>query len=86
MKKASYSLITIILFLFLSASGKSQILYVGTNYHPHDDKNIEKIKSDIKLMKAGGFTCARMGHLAWDSYETSDGKFDFAWFASLVAG
>ena len=84
MKKASYSLITIILFLFLSASGKSQILYVGTNYHPHDDKNIEKIKSDIKLMKAGGFTCARMGHLAWDSYETSDGKFDFAWFDRVM--
>ena len=34
----------------------AQELYVGTNYHPHDDKNLEKIKSDIQLMKAAGFT------------------------------
>jgi hypothetical protein len=30
------------------------------------------------------FTVVRMGHLAWDSYETSDGKFDFAWFDNVM--
>jgi len=25
-----------------------------------------------------------MGHLAWDSNETSDGKFDFAWFDNVM--
>jgi beta-galactosidase len=25
-----------------------------------------------------------MGHLAWDSYETSDGHFDFAWFDEVM--
>jgi len=71
--------------LFLSASNSySQQLYVGANYHPHDDKNLEKIKSDIQLMKAAGFTSVRMGHLAWDSYEPSEGKFDFDWFDKVM--
>lgn len=83
-QKNIFLLIAIVAFLFFSTSGNSQVLYVGTNYHPQDDKNIEKIKSDIKLMKAAGFTCVRMGHLAWDSYETSDGHFDFAWFDKVM--
>jgi beta-galactosidase len=72
-----------ILFLF-EMSGNSQQLYVGTNYHPHDDKNLEKIKKDIELMKAAGFACVRLGHLAWDSYEPSDGVFDFEWFDTVM--
>jgi len=75
-------LITILsLFSFLT---KAQELYVGANYHPHDDKNPEKIKSDIKLMKEAGLKVVRMGHLAWDSYEPSDGKFDFEWFDEVM--
>lgn len=62
----------------------SQTLYVGANYHPHDDKNIEKIKTDIRLMKEAGFNVARMGHLAWDSYEPADGQLDFAWFDEVM--
>jgi beta-galactosidase len=61
-------------------SVKAQTLYVGTNYHPHDDKDQEKIKRDIGLMKAAGFKVVRMGHLAWDSYEPAEGQFDFQWF------
>ncbi|MFI5137974.1 MAG: beta-galactosidase [Sphingobacteriales bacterium] len=78
------ALLFIAIFLFFSFSSKAQVLYVGTNYHPHDDKDIEKIKSDITLMKAAGFTSVRMGHLAWDSYEPSEGKFDFAWFDKVM--
>lgn len=70
--------------LVISMSVKSQTLYVGANYHPHDDKNVEKIKSDIRLMKAAGFTVVRMGHLAWDSYEPSEGQFDFEWFDKVM--
>jgi len=62
----------------------AQELYVGSNYHPHDDKNPEKIKKDIQLMKAAGFTAVRLGHLAWDSYEPSEGKFDFQWFDKVM--
>ena len=69
------------LFCFLS---NAQELYVGANYHPHDDKNIEKIKIDIQLMKDAGFNVVRMGHLAWDSYEPAEGVFDFAWFDEVM--
>ena len=62
----------------------AQELYVGANYHPHDDKNPEKSKTDIELMKAAGFNVVRMGHLAWDSYEPSEGKFDFEWFDKVM--
>ncbi|AEV98713.1 beta-galactosidase [Niastella koreensis] len=62
----------------------AQQLYVGANYHPHDDKNAEKIKRDIELMKEAGFTVVRMGHLAWDSYEPAERKFDFAWFDQVM--
>src|SRR5665213_2355318 len=71
--------------LFCSIAGVySQQLYFGANYHPHDDKNIDKIKRDIQLMKDAGFNVVRMGHLAWDSYEPSEGKFDFGWFDSVM--
>ena len=62
----------------------AQELYVGANYHPHDNKQPEKIKNDIQLMKAAGLNVVRMGHLAWDSYEPSDGKFDFKWFDNVM--
>ncbi len=59
-------------------------LYVGANYHPHDDKDIEKISQDVRLMKEAGFTCVRMGHLAWDSYEPQEGVYDFEWFDTVM--
>lgn len=61
----------------------AQELYVGANYHPHDLKK-EDWARDVGLMKAAGFRVVRMGHLAWDSYEPADGKFDFAWFDEVM--
>ncbi|MBC7888242.1 MAG: beta-galactosidase [Ferruginibacter sp.] len=78
---------TLALSVILICAGhlsKAQELYVGTNYHPHDEKNIAKYKKDISLMKAAGFKVVRMGHLAWDSYEPSEGKFDFKWFDTVM--
>ena len=77
-------LLLVTILLAYGFSLQAQQLYVGANYHPHDDKNIEKIKKDIDLMKAAGFTSVRMGHLAWDSYEPSEGKFDFGWFDKVM--
>ena len=75
----------VIFALFFSVlSGNAQQLYVGANYHPHDDKNIDKIKKDIELMKAAGLNVVRMGHLAWDSYEPAEGQFDFEWFDKVM--
>ena len=76
-------LIVAILFVY-GFSLQAQQLYVGSNYHPHDDKNIEKIKKDIELMKAAGLNVVRLGHLAWDSYEPSEGKFEFEWFDKVM--
>jgi beta-galactosidase len=85
MKTGKNKTIILIAFLFFFCPLMiAQELYVGANYHPQDDKNPEKIKSDIKLMKAAGFNVVRMGHLAWDSYEPSEGKFDFKWFDKVM--
>jgi beta-galactosidase len=84
MKSKIKILLLITLSFFSSFFLKAQGLYVGSNYHPHDDKNIEKIKMDIQLMKAAGLNAVRMGHLAWDSYEPSEGKFDFEWFDKVM--
>ena len=82
--KFNYLFVTIGIFFLFNLNGNSQVLYVGANYHPHDDKNPEKIKKDIELMKAAGLNVVRLGHLAWDSYEPSDGKFDFDWFDTVM--
>jgi beta-galactosidase len=75
--KFTHLIITIGILFFSIINGSSQSIYVGANYHPHDDKNPEKIKKDIEMMKAAGFTCVRMGHLEWDSYQPAEGKFNF---------
>jgi beta-galactosidase len=85
METGKYWILQLItIMLAFSLPMKAQKLYVGANYHPHDDKNIEKIKEDIELMKAAGLNVVRMGHLAWDSYEPSEGKFDFEWFDKVM--
>jgi beta-galactosidase len=84
MRKGRVNVLLLVPILFLGVFSEAQQLYVGANYHPHDDKNIEKIKKDIQLMKAAGLNVARLGHLAWDSYEPSEGKFDFGWFDKVM--
>ena len=63
---------------------QAQSLYIGANYHPHDDKDVDKIMRDIRLMKEAGFNVTRLGHLAWDSFEPSEGVFDFEWFDEVM--
>lgn len=82
--KVSKNLFLISVFFLSGLLSQAQELYVGANYHPHDDKNIEKIKRDIRLMKEAGFKTVRMGHLAWDSYEPAEGQFDFEWFDKVM--
>ena len=58
--------------------GPGQI-FVGTCYQPID-RTPEEIDRDIAIMKHAGFNVVRMGDLSWDSFEPSQGKFDFEWF------
>jgi hypothetical protein len=62
--------------------GKGQ-LFVGTCYQPVD-RSPEEIKRDIALMKAAGFRMVRVGDLAWDSIEPSEGDFQFALYDSVM--
>ena len=71
------------LVLGLAAAGRAGELYVGANYHPHDS-NPETWTRDIRLMQEGGFRVVRMGHLAWDSFEPTDGNYTFAWFDQVM--
>ncbi len=82
--KPVFSFFLTLLFLLVNLNISAQVLYLGVNYHPHDDKNTEKIKKDIRLMKEAGFNVVRMGHLAWDSYEPSEGNFKFEWFDRVM--
>lgn len=83
MKYIYFVTIASLLFLYNEILYPQQ-LYVGANYHPHDDKDPGKIKKDIQLMKAAGLNVVRLGHLAWDSYEPSEGNFDFNWFDKVM--
>ena len=82
--RKSMIFMSVALLFFFTLLLKAQELYVGVNYHPYDDKNPEKIQRDIQLMKEAGFKVVRMGHLAWDSYEPSEGEFDFEWFDDVM--
>lgn len=62
--------------------GKGQ-LFVGTCYQPVD-RLPEEIKRDIALMQAAGFRMVRIGDLAWDSIEPSEGDFQFALYDSVM--
>jgi beta-galactosidase len=84
MKNKSAQLLCIFICLFAFTGLNAQTLYVGANYHPHDDKNEEKISKDIQLMQSAGLTVVRMGHLAWDSFEPAEGKYDFEWFDKVM--
>ena len=71
------------ILILITLKGNSHVLYVGANYHPHDS-NLDQWKKDLALMKAAGFNVVRMGHLAWDSYESSEGNFNFGWFDTVM--
>jgi len=58
-------------------------LFVGTCYQPID-RTPEQIDRDIAIMKHAGFNVVRMGDLSWDSFEPSQGNFDFEWFDKIM--
>lgn len=58
-------------------------MFVGTCYQPID-RTPAQIVADIAIMKAAGFNVVRMGDLSWDSFEPSEGKFEFAWFDRIL--
>jgi beta-galactosidase len=59
-------------------------LFVGTCYQPID-RTPEEIDNDVAIMKRAGFNVVRIGDLSWDSFEPSQGKFDFDLWDKVVA-
>jgi len=58
-------------------------LFVGACYQPID-RSPEQIDRDIAIMHGAGFNVVRMGDLSWDSFEPSQGRFDFGWFDKIM--
>ena len=58
-------------------------MFVGACYQPID-RTPEQIVADIAIMKSAGFNVVRLGDLSWDSFEPSEGKFEFAWFDKIL--
>jgi beta-galactosidase len=58
-------------------------LFVGACYQPID-RSPEQIDQDIAIMKHAGFNVVRMGDLSWDSFEPSQGRFEFEWFDRIM--
>jgi beta-galactosidase len=58
-------------------------LFVGACYQPID-RTPEQIDRDIAIMQHAGFNIVRMGDLSWDSFEPSQGKFEFEWFDKVM--
>ncbi|MFC8800781.1 beta-galactosidase [Promicromonospora sp. NPDC057138] len=58
-------------------------LLVGTNYHPHDS-GPSTWQRDVAMMRDAGIQIVRLGHLAWDTFEPTDGEFRFEWFDEVM--
>ncbi len=58
-------------------------LFVGTCYQPIE-RTPEEIDRDIALMKQAGFNVVRIGDLSWDSFEPSQGTFNFGYWDKIV--
>jgi len=94
MSKSNYALLFVLLEILSHASvaqdtsphpkwpGPGQ-LYVGTCYQPID-RTPGQIDRDIVIMRHAGFNVVRMGDLSWDSFEPSQGKFEFEWFDRIM--
>ena len=60
-------------------------LFVGTCCQPID-RSPDQFDRDIAIMHGAGFNVVRMGDLSWDSFELSQGKFEFEfeWFDKIM--
>lgn len=61
------------------------MLNIGTNYHPHDWPAARR-PEDIRMMRECGLGIVRIGHQCWDSFEPSEGNFQFEWFDEVMEG
>ncbi|MCM3870057.1 MAG: beta-galactosidase, partial [Pyrinomonadaceae bacterium] len=58
------------------------ILY-GVSYY-HEYMPVERLETDVQMMKEAGINVVRMGESSWGLWEPQDGRFDFSWMDRIV--
>ena len=58
--------------------------YLGSSYYP-EWWDPSEWKTDFRQMRDLGLNTVRMGEFAWAGFESSEGKFDFAWMDEAIA-
>ncbi|MBO0730238.1 MAG: beta-galactosidase, partial [Acidimicrobiaceae bacterium] len=56
---------------------------VGAAYY-HEYMPYERLKADLDLMAAAGFSVIRVGESVWSTWEPEEGAFDVEWLAPVV--
>jgi len=62
----------------------AHVLFGAAYYHeyqPHD-----RLKTDLDLMAAAGFTVIRVGESVWSTWEPENGRFDLDWLQPVLDG
>ncbi len=58
-------------------------LHIGAAWYPEHWPE-ERWPEDVRLMKAAGFTVARLAEFAWSTLEPREGQFEFAWLDRAI--
>lgn len=58
-------------------------MFLGVDYYP-EHWPLEMMDDDIRRMKEMGVDTVRIGEFAWHMMESENGKFDFAFFESVI--
>jgi beta-galactosidase len=59
-------------------------IHIGSSYYPEHWRESHWAE-DIRLMKAAGFTVARMAEFAWSTMEPAPGEFHFEWLEKAIS-
>ncbi|MEE4195287.1 MAG: beta-galactosidase, partial [Anaerolineae bacterium] len=59
-------------------------IHIGSAFYPEHWTREDWVE-DIRLMKAAGFTVARVGEFAWSRFEPEEGTYDFGWMDEAIA-
>ncbi|WP_194820754.1 beta-galactosidase [Micromonospora sp. S-DT3-3-22] len=61
-----------------------RVLFGAAYYHEYQP--YERLKTDLDLMAAAGFTVIRVGESVWSTWEPEDGQFDLDWLQPVLDG
>jgi beta-galactosidase len=65
-------------------TGPGPVRYLSAPCYQPIDRSPEQIDRYIAIMKRAGFNVVRMGDPSWDSFEPSQGKFNFRMLDAIM--